>query len=261
VGALGRQQPSRQQPVDFNALVREVYLLPLRLGWPVVGLALLQGLPDAVRLGWTYWVLGPHLPELQKVDLPPEELMRRLMPLFQPLVGPSLLLQGASFVASALISGVLVARFSDALLERPRPAAESWAQALRRLPQLLLANLLVVLALGAALLAFCLPAVPLSALLLGVTPLVVLEGASPLSALSRSVELCRPRLWALVGLQILVWSSWLFAGSAAQLLGSPLTLLGPGGAAAVAALGQLGYAVGSTLGYAAMAVVYQRLRK
>jgi hypothetical protein len=134
------------------------------------------------------------------------------------------------FVATTVLSGMLIAVLSQAVLGRTMRIGEAWAAVRRRIPGLLGLTLLIALLLGLVVIAGGVPLVILAvldtagaglflgvlflllacagALFLGVSwslaaPAYVLEGVSVTAALGRSFRLVRKQWWRVFGILLL----------------------------------------------------------
>ncbi len=134
-----------------------------------------------------------------------------------------------SFVASTILTGLLITVLGQAVLGRRTPLAGAWAATRRRVPGLLGLALLTTLVLVAVVVVGILPGVLTAALggsggvvltvvgglaaaalaiYLGVswsmiTPAYVLEGIPAMSAFRRSYRLVRPQWWRIFGILLL----------------------------------------------------------
>ncbi|MER7170519.1 hypothetical protein [Streptomyces mesophilus] len=127
-----------------------------------------------------------------------------------------------TLVSHAYVSALCPAVLQEAVLGRPAPAAELHRRALRRVPALVGALLLMTLTCALPVLAIAvltllsgpftllllLPALPFLVwfwIRCSLAPaVVVLEGAAPLTALRRSFRLVRGSWWRLFGIQLLM---------------------------------------------------------
>jgi hypothetical protein len=174
-------------------------------------------------------------------------LVGRIVAVVVPAVGLALLL---TFIVQAILAGLLAPIIARGVGGQQISAADAWRATRPRLPSLLLATLLVLLAglgpllilgliVGIAFVAGAPPAVYAVLALLGlvalvltiwfstmfslVTPVVVLEHESPGRALARSWRLVTRSFWRVFGITLLAGIIVAVAGGILQL---PFTVLG-----------------------------------
>jgi hypothetical protein len=216
----------RANPVATLGLAAIVTTITQLVELPLTGLALSQ-------LTWTAPVPGESLPPTGAVT---------------GLAG-SLTSSGIAalviFVATTVLSGMLIAVLSQSVLGRKMRIGEAWAAVRRRIPGLLGLTLLIALLLGLVLIAGGAPLVIFAvldastgvglflgvpflllswavALFLGVSwslaaPAYVLEGISVTAALRRSFRLVRKQWWRVFGIVLL-------GGVIALIIGAVLSL-------------------------------------
>jgi Membrane domain of glycerophosphoryl diester phosphodiesterase len=193
---------------------------------------------------------GVHLPQpgQQLTTRQAEHVIGQLAAAVLPALAVSLLL---TIIVQAILSGLLAPIIARGVAGQQITAGEAWRAAAPRLPSLLLATVLVLLislgpaaivavimlaasavnAPAAVYVAVGLPGVPaavvlsiwFSTMLSLVTPVVMLEEASPGRALARSWRLVRRSFWRIFGILLLAGLIVLIAGAILQL---PFTLIG-----------------------------------
>jgi hypothetical protein len=201
---------------------------------------------------------------------------------FAGLFGSSAVSGLVTFIATTVLSGMLIAVLGQAVLGRRMRIGEAWAAVRGRIPGLLGLALLIVLLLGLVLVAGWIPLVILAvvdagigvglpiglllmflswgvALFLGVSwslaaPAYVLEGIPVTAAMRRSFRLVRKQWWRVFGIVLLGGIIALIIGSvlsvpftfAADALGGAPDLTNPFGA--VSMLGLVVTSVGTIIG-------------
>ena len=162
-------------------------------------------------------------------------------------------------LASVLFSSVAMS-LCTALFATNRPKGGAWATALRRLPWVMVTNLLIGFIVAVALTMCCLPAIPASGATSVAVAAVVLGNQSPFGAVASSIRRVLPQLWMVVGVEMLLWSLVLGSGMVVGALQTPLELAFGDAGVIVGAVAS-SY-LGSVLGTARMAlgvVLFEKL--
>jgi hypothetical protein len=136
---------------------------------------------------------------------------------------------------------------------QPIGAGEASTGALRRLPSLLAAGLVALLAIILGLLALIIPGLWLIGSFTMVSAVVALEEAGPMAALRRSMSLVRGRWWPTVGFLVLVGLLGSVAAQLVQLVALPI--ISAAGVGLAAGLGFVILMVAQGLVVAAIAVM------
>ncbi|HVF33060.1 MAG TPA: hypothetical protein VM933_08485 [Acidimicrobiales bacterium] len=125
----------------------------------------------------------------------------------------SLFTVALGLVTTPLIAGAVSRVCAASYLGRPIGAAEALSGTLRRLPALLAAAFLVLVAQGLGFVLCILPGIALTVLYAAVTPALMIEDLGPLEAMRRSWRLLKPRFWPVLGIVALAWLIASFLGN------------------------------------------------
>ena len=116
-------------------------------------------------------------------------------------------------VTTPLIAGAVSRVCAASYLGRPIGAGEALRGTLRRLPALLAAAFLVLVAQGVGFVLCILPGIAVTVLLSAVTPALMIEDLGPVEAMRRSWRLLKPRFWPVLGIIALAWLISSFLGN------------------------------------------------
>ena len=116
-------------------------------------------------------------------------------------------------VTTPLIAGAVSRVCAASYLGQPIGPGDALKGTLRRLPALLAAAFLVLLAQGLGFLLCILPGIAVTVLYSAVTPALMIEDLGPVAAMRRSWRLLKPRFWPVLGIVALAWLIASFLGN------------------------------------------------
>ena len=116
-------------------------------------------------------------------------------------------------VTTPLIAGAVSRVCAASYLGQTVGPGDALRDTLRRLPALLAAAFLVLLAQGVGFVLCILPGIAVTVLYSAVTPALMIEDLGPVQAMRRSWRLLRPRFWPVLGIVALAWLIASFLGN------------------------------------------------